>query len=144
MSAKGPVIDGVQVALPVRVDRDRTAAGDDVQQPRQAPKGDAPCRNHRVAVGRAALWESALVRLVSAYGETPEFVLLGGLVPDLLCGDAARQHVGTTDVDVQVDLEIQGGSTNAPRLERRRESADSHHHTITRGGGRTQPSPAPS
>lgn len=65
-----------------------------------------------------ALAEAALVRLVSAYGETPEFVLLGGLVPDLLCGDAARQHVGTTDVDVQVDLEIQGGSTNAPRLER--------------------------
>jgi hypothetical protein len=65
-----------------------------------------------------ALAESALVRLVSAYGETPEFVLLGGLVPDLLCGDAAREHVGTTDVDVQVDLEIQGGSTNAPRLER--------------------------
>jgi hypothetical protein len=62
--------------------------------------------------------ETALVRLVSGYGETPEFVLLGGLVPDLLCGNAVRQHVGTTDVDVQIDLEIQGGSTNAPRLER--------------------------
>jgi hypothetical protein len=64
------------------------------------------------------LAEAALVRIVSAYGETPEFVLLGGLVPDLLCSDAARQHVGTTDVDVQVDLEIQAGAGNAVRLER--------------------------
>jgi hypothetical protein len=64
-----------------------------------------------------ALAEAALVRLVHAYGETPEFVLLGGLVPDLLCSNAAQQHVGTTDVDVQVDLEIQGGSVNAARLE---------------------------
>lgn len=63
------------------------------------------------------LAERALVRLVSAYGEVPEFVLLGGLVPDLLCSQAADRHVGTTDVDVQVDLEIQGGSVNAPRLE---------------------------
>jgi hypothetical protein len=55
--------------------------------------------------------------LVAAYGEVPEFVLLGGLVPDLLCSEAAEGHVGTTDVDVQVDLEIQGGSVNAVRLE---------------------------
>ncbi|HEY5985508.1 MAG TPA: hypothetical protein VIV12_03855, partial [Streptosporangiaceae bacterium] len=65
-----------------------------------------------------ALAESALVRIVSAYGETPEFVLLGGLVPDLLCSEASRQHVGTTDVDVQVDLEIEAGAGNADRLER--------------------------
>lgn len=64
------------------------------------------------------LAERALVRLVHGYGGTPEFVLLGGLVPDLLCSSAARRHVGTTDVDVQVDLEIQGGSVNASRLER--------------------------
>ena len=64
-----------------------------------------------------ALAESALVRLVRAYGGTPEFVLLGGLVPDLLCSSAAHKHVGTTDVDVQVDLEIQGGAVNAARLE---------------------------
>lgn len=63
------------------------------------------------------LAERALVRLVAAYGEVPEFVLLGGLVPDLLCSEAADRHVGTTDVDVQVDLEIQGGSVNAVRLE---------------------------
>lgn len=64
-----------------------------------------------------ALAEAALVRIVSAYGETPEFVVLGGLVPDLLCSQAPRQHVGTTDVDVQVDLEIQAGTGNAARLE---------------------------
>lgn len=64
-----------------------------------------------------ALAETALVRLVLAYGETPEFVLLGGLVPDLLCTSAQRAHVGTTDVDVQVDLEIHGGAVNTARLE---------------------------
>jgi hypothetical protein len=56
--------------------------------------------------------------LVRAYGDVPEFVLLGGLVPDLLCSSAAHGHVGTNDVDVQVDLEIQGGSVNASRLGR--------------------------
>jgi hypothetical protein len=69
------------------------------------------------------LAERGLVRLVAAYGDVPEFVLLGGLVPDLLCGNAARRHVGTTDVDVQVDLEIQGGSVNASRLEHALEQA---------------------
>jgi hypothetical protein len=63
------------------------------------------------------LAERALVRVVRAYGGIPEFVLLGGLVPDLLCVAAPHQHVGTTDVDVQVDLEIQHGSVNAGRLE---------------------------
>ncbi len=63
------------------------------------------------------LAERALVRLAHAYGDVPEFVLLGGLVPDLLCSSAAYTHVGTTDVDLQVDLEIQGGSVNASRLE---------------------------
>jgi hypothetical protein len=64
------------------------------------------------------LAEAALVRLVRAYGDVPEFVLLGGLVADLLCSQAGQAHVGTTDVDVQVNLEIQGGSVNAARLER--------------------------
>jgi hypothetical protein len=63
------------------------------------------------------LAQKALVRLVRAYGDIPEFVLLGGLVPDLLCRTATRPHQGTTDVDVQVDLEIQGGSVNSERLE---------------------------
>jgi hypothetical protein len=64
-----------------------------------------------------ALAEEALIRLIQAYGETPEFVLLGGLVPDLLCRRGEHAHVGTTDVDVQVDLEIHGGARNAARLE---------------------------
>lgn len=64
------------------------------------------------------LAERALVRLVLAYGDTPEFVLLGGLVPDLLCRDSIRKHQGTTDVDVQVNLEIFGQSVNSARLER--------------------------
>lgn len=64
------------------------------------------------------LAENALVRLVQAYGEVPEFVLLGGLVPDLLCRSATKSHQGTTDVDVQVDLEVQGGSINSEQLER--------------------------
>lgn len=51
------------------------------------------------------------------YGDIPELVLLGGLVPDLLCTTASRHHEGTTDVDIQVDLEIQDGSENAARLE---------------------------
>ena len=63
------------------------------------------------------LAERALVRLVSEYGSVPEFVLLGGLVPDLLCSNSPRHHIGTTDVDVQVNLEIQGGSMNSARLE---------------------------
>ncbi len=64
------------------------------------------------------LAERALVRLVLAYGDTPEFVLLGGLVPDLLCRNAVRKHQGTTDVDVQVNLEMLGQSVNSARLER--------------------------
>jgi hypothetical protein len=63
------------------------------------------------------LAETALVRIVDAYGAVPEFVLLGGLVPDLLCSRSSTLHVGTTDVDVQVNLEIAGGSVNASRLE---------------------------
>lgn len=64
------------------------------------------------------LAEAALIRLVHAYGDVPEFVLLGGLVPDLLCTTAPVSHIGTTDVDVQVNLEIAGGSVGAARLER--------------------------
>ncbi len=63
------------------------------------------------------LAERALIRLVRAYGEVPEIVLLGGLVPDLLCARSGAPHEGTTDVDLQVDLEIQRGATNAARLE---------------------------
>ncbi|MCW2614676.1 MAG: hypothetical protein JWN08_1670 [Frankiales bacterium] len=51
------------------------------------------------------------------YGETPAFVLLGGLVPQLLCAAATMPHAGTTDIDVQVDLEIASDSAGARRLE---------------------------
>lgn len=61
--------------------------------------------------------EAALVRVVHAYGRRPEFVLIGGLVPELLCATSTFGHAGTTDVDVQVDLEIASGSVNARRLE---------------------------
>lgn len=71
---------------------------------------------HRTRVARAAA-ETALVRVVHHYGDTPEFVLLGGLVPELLCSRSSTVHAGTTDVDVQVDLEIVAGSANAKRLE---------------------------
>jgi hypothetical protein len=60
------------------------------------------------------LAERALVRLVLAYGETPDFVLLGGLVPDLLCRNSVRMHQGTIDVDVQVNLEVFGQSSSTP------------------------------
>ena len=63
----------------------------------------------RSAEARAAA-ELALVRVIHHYGETPSFVLLGGLVPALLCAGAPWRHAGTTDVDVQVDLEIAAGS----------------------------------
>ena len=61
--------------------------------------------------------ERALIRVVYHYGSRPEFVVLGGLVPELLCAGSDFQHAGTTDVDVQVDLEIACGSVNTSRLE---------------------------
>lgn len=70
----------------------------------------------RSSQARAAA-ELALVRVAHHYGATPGFVLLGGLVPPLLCAGAPYGHAGTTDVDVQVDLEIASGSVNAARLE---------------------------
>lgn len=68
--------------------------------------------------------EEALVRVVHHYGETPEFVVLGGLVPELLCDKSRVVHAGTTDIDVQVDLEIAAGATNASRLERALRNAE--------------------
>lgn len=74
------------------------------------------------AARRAA--ELALVRVVQHYGARPEFVLLGGLVPDLLCSDTSYLHAGTTDIDVQVDLEIARGSVNTARLEQALRNAE--------------------
>ena len=76
---------------------------------------DDPSLRSRTA--RAAA-ERALVRIVHHYGERPEFVVLGGLVPELLCSGSVFRHAGTTDIDVQVDLEVASGSVNATRLER--------------------------
>ena len=75
-----------------------------------------PEETPRSRVAREAA-EQALVRVVHHYGGRPEFVLLGGLVPELLCSGSEFHHAGTTDVDVQVDLEISCGSVNARRLE---------------------------
>jgi hypothetical protein len=61
--------------------------------------------------------ERALIRIVHHYGAKPEFVVLGGLVPDLLCTASPYLHAGTTDIDVQVDLEIACGAVNTRRLE---------------------------
>lgn len=83
---------------------------------------DEPERTGRAR--RAA--ELALVRVCSHYGERPNFVLLGGLVPAMLCSDSERLHAGTTDVDVQVDLEIAGGAEQARRLEIALKNADFH------------------
>lgn len=74
---------------------------------------DEPFRSQ---AARAAA-ELALVRVVHYYGGRPEFVLLGGLVPALLCAQSNARHAGTTDVDVQLDLEITSGGANAVRLE---------------------------
>ena len=68
--------------------------------------------------------EAALVRVVHHYGERPEFVVLGGLVPELLCSESPYSHAGTTDVDVQVDLEIAAGSVHTARLERALRNAE--------------------
>ena len=68
--------------------------------------------------------EQALVRVIHHYGSRPEFVVLGGLVPELLCSGTDLHHAGTTDVDVQVDLEIAFGSVNAARLERALRNAE--------------------
>jgi len=77
----------------------------------------------RNRVARAAA-EAALVRVVHHYGARPEFVLLGGLLPEYLCGASEFRHAGTTDVDVQVDLEIACGTVNGRRLEKALRNAE--------------------
>ena len=83
------------------------------------PEEEAP----RTRAARAAA-ELALVRIVHHYGERPAFVLLGGLVPELLCSGSTYLHAGTTDVDVQVDLEIARGSVQTARLEQALRNAE--------------------
>ncbi len=74
---------------------------------------DMPIRS-RVARDAA---ERALVHVVRHYGGRPEFVVLGGLVPELLCSGSEFQHAGTIDTDIQVDIEIACGAVNTARLE---------------------------
>lgn len=62
--------------------------------------------------------ERVLVHVVHYYGGRPEFVVLGGLIPELLCTRSSFLHVGTTDVDVQINFEIACNLANAVRLER--------------------------
>lgn len=75
-----------------------------------------PAESPRSRAARDAA-ERALVRVIHHYGTRPEFVVLGGLVPELLETGSGFQHAGTTDVDVQVDLEIACGSVHTKRLE---------------------------
>lgn len=82
-----------------------------------------PEEPERTRVARRAA-EAALVRVVHHYGSRPDFVVLGGLVPELLCSTSEFSHTGTTDVDVQVDLEIASGAVNARRLERALRNAE--------------------
>ena len=51
-------------------------------------------------------------------------MLIGGLVPELLCAASPYGHAGTIDIDVQVDLEIAAGSVNAVRLEQALRNAE--------------------
>ena len=81
---------------------------------------DSETRSRRAR--RAA--EAALVRVIHHYGARPEFIVLGGLVPELLCAGSNYHHAGTTDIDVQVNLEIACGSVNAKRLERALRNAE--------------------
>ena len=80
--------------------------------------------------------ERALVRVIHRYGATPEFVLLGGVVPELLCRDSGMRHAGTTDIDVQVDLEVSTGAVNGGRLERALRNAEFSPTGSARGDGR--------
>ena len=64
------------------------------------------------------------MRVAHHYGARPEFVLIGGLVPELLCAASVFGHAGTTDIDVQVDLEIATGAVNAARLEQALRNAE--------------------
>ena len=45
-------------------------------------------------------------------------------MPELLCAGSEFRHAGTIDVDVQIDLEIACGATNAARLERALRNAE--------------------
>ena len=51
-----------------------------------------PDETARMRAARAAA-EQGLVRVVHHYGSRPEFVLLGGLMPELLCSASRYQQL---------------------------------------------------
>ena len=55
-------------------------------------------------------WCTTTVQPLSSYSSADWY-------PELLCSGSGVGHAGTTDVDVQVNLEIAAGSTNMARLE---------------------------
>ena len=58
--------------------------------------------------------EAALVRVVQAYGQRPEFVLIGGLVPELLC---ATTTFGINDLGANfADPTAQGPDAYASQM----------------------------
>jgi hypothetical protein len=65
-----------------------------------------------------SLAEAALVRISAGFGEADiPLVVLGGLVPELLCVGADVPHQGTTDVDIQINLEVEIDGEHAVQLE---------------------------
>lgn len=59
----------------------------------------------RSRVAREAA-ERALVRVVHHYGKKPEFVVIGGLVPELLCSESEYTHAGTTNQKTGTTLHL--------------------------------------
>ena len=72
------------------------------------------------------LAERALVRLVAEMPKQPPIVVLGGLVPGMLVADPGidgrPEHVGTTDVDLLVTVEV-NDQASGPSIERALERA---------------------
>lgn len=65
-----------------------------------------------------ALAEAALIRISENFGSTDiPLVVLGGLAPALLCATSSVQHQGTTDVDIQINLEVELDGAHAAEVE---------------------------
>lgn len=58
------------------------------------------------------------MRISAHFGSTDiPVVVLGGLVPELLCTTTEIRHQGTTDVDIQINLEVEVDGVHAFELE---------------------------
>jgi hypothetical protein len=79
---------------------------------------------HRGAGWRASPPKPRWLASFTTTASVLSVVVLGGLVPELLCSTSEYSHAGTTDVDVQVDLEIAAGSVNGARLEKALRNAE--------------------